>query len=141
MSVAPNELPSIPALFKQAFEAELSRSSREVVDWSEAQKLVLACSTIPDSDLERMPGVRSMLAYARDNDEWDSGVVANWLNDLCRDLAPQGAEYGLLVQALAERYIPSAEVSAEFIDQAHADGLSVFEAARSWLDDEDFELP
>lgn len=52
--------------------------AEESVEWSEAEQLVQECQKLPTALLNRLPGVRDILCYAKNNEEWDSGEVANW---------------------------------------------------------------
>ena len=55
-----------------------SWEENESVEWSEAEQLVQEFQKIPSHLLNRMPGVRDILYYAQNNEDWDSGEVANW---------------------------------------------------------------
>lgn len=64
-----------PELVDFAVEVEANWENNESVDWQEAEDLVAMLEQMPHEDRGKL---QSILDYAEANDDWDSGVVAEW---------------------------------------------------------------
>lgn len=64
-----------PELFGFAEEVEANWENNESVDWQEAEDLVTMLERMPQEDRGEL---QFILDYAEANDDWDSGVVAEW---------------------------------------------------------------
>ena len=78
-------------LYNLAESINTSWSEREAVDWSEAEQLVSLCREI--DNIKELPDINSIVEYAASNDEWDSGVVANWPDIIITELESVDKQY------------------------------------------------
>lgn len=85
---------SFDALFLLAQSISVAWEEKEAVDWSEAEQLINVCREIPQDVLNTLPDIQAILAYADDNDEWDSGYVGQWPDTITESLAQSDKDYG-----------------------------------------------
>ena len=78
-------------LYNIAESINTSWSEREAVDWSEAEQLVSLCREI--DNIKELPGISSIVEYADANNEWDSGVVAEWPDIIISELSEGDKTY------------------------------------------------
>lgn len=50
----------------------------ERVDWSEAEQLIRKCRETDAATLAQLPEITEIMAYADENEDWDSEEVASW---------------------------------------------------------------
>jgi len=80
-------------LYNLATEIDEEWTSSAGVYWGDAEQLVRLCKALPSKSLLNMPNVVSLLAYAKDNDEWDSEFVSSWPNVIKASLEASHIKY------------------------------------------------
>jgi hypothetical protein len=80
-------------LYNLATEIDEKWTSYGGVNWGDAEQLVRLCTALPSKSLLNMPNVVSLLAYAKDNDEWDSEFVSSWPNVIKASLEASHIKY------------------------------------------------
>jgi len=55
-----------------------SWTERQSIDWSEAEEFVELINKLPEEVKKTHPEISNILEHALENEDWDSGQVANW---------------------------------------------------------------
>ncbi len=81
------------SLYKLAERCQKSWRERMSVDWSEAEQLVAECRSIDLECLSSLNTIRDIILYADIYDEWDSGIVCAWPDQIRTDLETSDKQY------------------------------------------------
>lgn len=81
---------NLQSLFKLAVDLNSNWSENEHIDWSDAEMLVQECkkhfASFQTYQITASSKIADILTYTAANDEWDSGVVANWPDEVIAEL-------------------------------------------------------
>ena len=89
---------NLQSLFNLAVDLNSNWSENEHINWSDAEMLVQECkkhfASLQAHQLTATTTIADILTYTAANDEWDSGVVANWPDGIIAELENIDKVYG-----------------------------------------------
>ena len=78
------------SIFRYALSIDQDWQENQAIDWDQAETLVGLLRSIEAGVVIKLPGVASIIDYAANAEDWDSGYVASWPGVVMDDLASAG---------------------------------------------------